>query len=85
MLRMEFTQKDKEHNMYHWHPLFEKVESIENAFAIAVYRVYKSGGIDDYQKEMYLSNFTNFKNQLKKEFSLQDWITQNKNSWILTL
>ena len=33
MLRMEFTQKDKEHNMYHWHPLFEKVESIENAFA----------------------------------------------------
>ena len=65
MLRMEFTQKDKEHNMYHWHPLFEKVESIENAFAIAVYRVYKSGGIDEYQKEMYLSNFTNFKNQLE--------------------
>ena len=49
---MEFTQKDKEHNMYHWHPLFEKVESIENAFAIAVHRVYKSGGIDEYQKEM---------------------------------
>ena len=30
MLRMEFTQKDKEHNMYHWHPLFDKVEDVVN-------------------------------------------------------
>ena len=65
MLRMEFTQKDKEHNMYHWHPLFEKVEDVMTIYGIAVCRVYKSGGIDDYQKEMYLSNFTNFKNQLE--------------------
>ena len=46
MLRMEFTQKDKEHNMYHWHPLFEKVEDVMTIYGIAVFRVYKSGGID---------------------------------------
>ena len=64
MLRMEFTQKDKEHNMYHWHPLFEKVEDVMTIYGIAVCRVHKSGGIDDYAREMYLSEAVNFKNQL---------------------
>ena len=46
MLRMEFTQKDKEHNMYHWHPLFDKGEDVVNIFGFAVHRVHKAAGID---------------------------------------
>ena len=66
MRRMEFTQADKEYNEYHWHPLFEYVEDVKCIYDLAVYRAFKSGGIDEYTKHEYLFGVgsTNFSHML---------------------